>query len=174
MSRKEYCDAYTEYYLNQAGSGFSNIYAAPVYQKGCGIGSFLGGLFRTVYPILKKSASAIGSELLKSGSNIISDIVSNQDPKIVIKNRGKETINNLSRLAGENLFGSGYKRNTSLKRAHSKAERGSAKKQKRVNKKVEKKKPTKRANTKKNTVKRVSTKKKLQRNKNEIYDIFHE
>lgn len=172
MGRKESYDAYTEYYLNQAGSGFSNIYAAPVYQKGYGIGSFLGGLFRTVYPILKKSASAVGSELLKSGSNIISDIVSSQDPRTAIKNRGKETINNLSRLAGDNLFGSGYKSSTNLKRAHSNTERGSVKKQKRVNKKAEKKKTAKRANTKKNTIKRVNNKKKTQRNKNEIFDIF--
>lgn len=173
MVRKEFCDVYTEYYLNQAGSGFSNIYAAPVYQKGYGIGSFLGGLFRSAYPILKKSASTIGSELLKSGSNIISDIVSNnQDPRAVIKNRGKETINNLSRIAGENLFGSGYKPHTNLKRTHSKTERAPVKKRKIVNKKVEKKKPAKRVNTKKNTTKRVNNKNKIQRNKNEIYDIF--
>lgn len=32
-------DLYTNYYLNQAGSGFSNIYSAPAYQKGLGIGT---------------------------------------------------------------------------------------------------------------------------------------
>lgn len=31
-------DIYTQYYLGQAGSGFSNIYSAPAYQKGLGIG----------------------------------------------------------------------------------------------------------------------------------------
>lgn len=39
MSSEE--DIYTQYYLNQAGSGFGNIYNAPAYQKGFGIGNLI-------------------------------------------------------------------------------------------------------------------------------------
>ena len=33
-------DIYTAYYMRQAGSGFSNIYSAPAFQRGMGIGNF--------------------------------------------------------------------------------------------------------------------------------------
>lgn len=115
MVRRSIEDIYTDYYLSQAGSGFSSVYSGPVYQKGHGIGSFLGGLFRSLYPLLKNGSSAVGSELLKSGANIISDIVSNEDPQTVIKKRGKESINNLSRMFGDTMFGAGYKTSTSPK-----------------------------------------------------------
>lgn len=31
-------DIYTAYYMAQAGSGFSNIYSSPAFQRGMGIG----------------------------------------------------------------------------------------------------------------------------------------
>lgn len=31
-------DIYTNYYMAQAGSGFSNIYSSPAFQRGMGIG----------------------------------------------------------------------------------------------------------------------------------------
>lgn len=31
-------DIYTAYYMQQAGSGFSNIYSSPTFQRGMGIG----------------------------------------------------------------------------------------------------------------------------------------
>lgn len=109
MSKRGEHDIYTEYYLNQAGSGFSNIYAGPSYQRGYGIGSFLGGLFRSVYPLLKKGTVALGSELLKTGASCLGDISRSGDPQEVFKKRGKETIHNLSRRAADHMFGNGYK-----------------------------------------------------------------
>lgn len=32
-------DIYTAYYMRQAGSGYSNIYSSPAYQRGMGIGN---------------------------------------------------------------------------------------------------------------------------------------
>lgn len=161
MVKSEYYDIYTEYYLNQAGSGFSNVYAGPMYQKGYGIGSFLGGLFRSVYPILKKGAAIVGSELLKSGSNIISDIAGSQDPQVVIKKRGKETINNLSKLVGDKMFGAGYKSSNSTKRSHTFRNSGPVKDQKKTNSNATNKKLPKK------------NKKKCQkRGKTEVFDIF--
>lgn len=164
MVKNEDYDIYTAYYLNQAGCGFSNIYAGPMYQKGYGIGSFLGGLFRSVYPILKKGASIVGSELLKSGSNLISDIASAQDPQTAIKRRGKEAINNLSRVVGEKMFGTGYKTTKPMKRKHS----GSK------SQPVKKRKAARASDTKKKVTKKVtkSKKKSSERSKSDIFDIF--
>lgn len=80
-------DIYTEYYLNQFGTGIGGIYTGPAYQKGYGIGSFLGGLFRTVYPLLSKGTKAIGSEFLKSGVELLSDLT-REDPNTALKKRG--------------------------------------------------------------------------------------
>lgn len=159
-------DVYTAYYLNQAGSGFGGVYTSGLYQKGHGIGSFLGGLFRCVFPLLKKGSSTLGTELLKSGANIISDISRNEPVKMTIKKRGKETINNLGNLLGDKMFGSGYKTSTAVKRAHSV---GSSRKVKTAKKtKTEKKKIKK--TTPKN--KRKPAKKSKSRTKSEIFDIF--
>lgn len=163
MVKNEEYDIYTAYYLNQAGCGFSNVYAGPMYQKGYGIGSFLGGLFRSVYPILKKGASIVGSELLKSGSNLLGDIASAQDPQIAIKRRGKEAINNLSRVVGDKMFGAGYKTTKPVKRRHSGSKSQPAKKRKTTRARNTKKKVTKNSSSKKNSSKR---------SKSEIFDIF--
>ena len=166
MREKSFNDVYTEYYLRQAGSGFGGVYSSGLYQKGHGIGSFLGGLFRCVFPLLKSGSSALGSELLKSGVNIISDISKNEPVESTIKKRGKETINNLSKLMGDKMFGSGYKPGTTRKRSHSTVSSGrestskKAKAAKKTNKKSTK-------NNKKKNIKKVKP-----RCKSEILDIF--
>lgn len=153
-------DVYTNYYLNQAGTGFGSVYAGNVYQRGHGIGSFLGGLFRCVFPLLKSGTATVGSELLKTGANIVSDIARNEDIDAVIKRRGKETINNLGRLAGEKMFGRGYTANNIRKRKQSQTTA-------RGGKKVKK---TKSANKKKNQAKKKPVKK--PRSKKDLFDIF--
>lgn len=90
MRDKSINDVYTTYYLNQAGSGFGGVYTSGLYQKGHGIGSFLGGLFRCVFPLLKSGSSALGNEILKSGANIISDISRNEPVEMVIKSVEKK------------------------------------------------------------------------------------
>lgn len=169
MRVKNNCDIYTEYYLRQAGSGFGGVYSSGLYQKGHGIGSFLGGLFRCVFPLLKSGSSALGTELLKSGANIISDISKNEPVEATIKRRGKETINNLSMLVGEQMFGRGYKAKAVVKRPHSSPSSHTAKKAKKA--KVVKK--TKKQSSKKSekTVKKAKGSCK-QRIKSEIIDIF--
>lgn len=160
-------DIYTSYYLNQAGTGFGNVYAGNVHQRGHGIGSFLGGLFRCVFPLLKSGTATIGSELLKTGANIVSDMRNNDNIETVIKRRGKETLNNLSRMAGEKMFGNGYTTNVSRKRKQSQpSSRGGkkAKKTKPVNKKQNKPKKKKQPSK--------PTKPKKSRTKNELFDIF--
>lgn len=171
MIRRVEHDIYTDYYLNQAGSGFSNVYAGPSYQRGYGIGSFLGGLFRTVYPLLKKGTIALGSELLKTGASCITDLSRSEDPRDVFKKRGKETVENLSRRATDHMFGSGYKSQGIIrKRRQSSKVSGVVKKRKTTAAGKNKKKPgsKKKAASKK---KKKNTKPK-KRTKRDLLDIF--
>jgi hypothetical protein len=73
MKRKFCCDSssdiYRQYYLNQAGHGMP-VFQGSRGQRGHGIGSVLGGLFRSGLPLLKRA----GKQVLKSASNIISDM----------------------------------------------------------------------------------------------------
>jgi hypothetical protein len=45
--------AYHEYYLNQAGRGYP-VYVGKRYQRGHGLGSIFGSLFKSAFPLLKK------------------------------------------------------------------------------------------------------------------------
>lgn len=172
MVKRTVEDIYTDYYLRQAGSGFSNVYSGPIYQKGSGIGSFLGGLFRVLFPLLKSGTAVVGSELLKTGANILSDITHNEEPHSVIKKRGKETINNLGQIVGNKMFGAGYKLSTTGKRRHSQANNSTAKKRKTVKKKQAKKVKTKPKKTKNKPKKVAKRQKKTKLDKSEVLDIF--
>lgn len=172
MKHKSVSDVYTEYYLNQAGSGFGNVYASGIYQKGHGIGSFLGGLFRCVFPLLRNGSSAIGSEILKSGANIISDISKSESPEVAFKKRGKEAINNLSNLMSEKMFGRGYKPVVAGKRAQSSTGSRGGKKAKLADKKT-KVKPKTNTKSKTNKTPKKKQQKSKRRGKSELlFDIF--
>ena len=67
--------------------------------QGCnGLGSFFRWLFRFVKPLLYSGAKAVGKEALKTGSNIIPDIL-NKEPEQpvcnIFKNRFEEAKYNL-------------------------------------------------------------------------------
>ena len=66
-------DPLLRYYQHQAGRGscrgvIGSVYSVPpIYQRGYGIGSFLGGLWRMVRPILWSGAKTVGRETLRKG-----------------------------------------------------------------------------------------------------------
>ena len=72
------------------------------------LGSFMSGLFRSVFPIIKKGSIALGQELVKSGVGLAKDIWRTGDIESARKKRGKEFINNISSRASDHMFGSGY------------------------------------------------------------------
>ena len=51
----------------------------PIYQRGYGIGSFLGGLWRMVRPIFWSGTKTVGRETLRTGGKILSDMADNSD-----------------------------------------------------------------------------------------------
>lgn len=100
---------YHEYYSSQAGSGSGAIYRGTVYQRGHGIGNFLGGIFRTIMPLLRRGAKTVGKELLKSSAGFLGDLAVNVPAKEALKNRINDMGNSLKRKAENkiNMMGSG-------------------------------------------------------------------
>lgn len=105
---------YTAYYENQIGGGrIHNVFVGSPTQRGHGIGSFLGGLWRSVLPLLKKGAKAIGKEAVRTGLHVIEDVSGHQQPfKESLRRRVAESGDNLHRKANEKISllmnGSGY------------------------------------------------------------------
>lgn len=92
MKKKHQPDvkAYHDYYLSQAGRGYP-VYVGRRYQRGHGLGSILGGLFKSAAPLLKKGAKFLGKEALKTGLNVASDALQGENVGQAIKKRAKET-----------------------------------------------------------------------------------
>ena len=67
---------YIAYYKNQVGSDgvIENFYQGSPYQRGHGIGSFLGGLFRRALSILSRGLKAVGKEALRSEVRVSDDV----------------------------------------------------------------------------------------------------
>lgn len=96
MKTKYYPDAkaYQEYYLRQSGKGYP-VFAGRQHQRGHGLGSIIGNLFKSAVPMLKKGAKAIGKEALRTGLGIASDVVEGQNIKQAAQTRVKGAGRNL-------------------------------------------------------------------------------
>lgn len=166
---------YIAYYDNQAGGGavekfsnFGRVYVGSPYQRGHGIGAFLGGLFRRILPFFGSAARTVGKEALHAGLNVMGDVVSNKVPfKVALENRLSESGLKLKRKAAEKIGtmmqGSGYKRKRRRRTAHKLVGRGS------VNTSKKRKYKKKKQNS--------SSSKKSKKNKSksqtrDLYDIF--
>lgn len=105
---------YQHYYSHQAGSGIGSVYKGVPYQRGHGIGSFLGGLFRSVVPLLSSGFRSVGKEALNAGVGLLSDMMSSHPLEESLKSRFNDASTNLKRKADEKInslmSGSGYKR----------------------------------------------------------------
>lgn len=97
--KKSYCcensrKLYDDYYTRQVGNGLPAFSGSRI-QRGHGIGSVLGGLFRSAMPLLKQGAKTIGNQVLKSGMNFANDVISGKDVKRAFKTRSKEATGRL-------------------------------------------------------------------------------
>lgn len=105
---------YESYYNHQAGSGVGVIYKGTAHQRGHGIGSFLGGLFRSVLPLISKGAKVVGKEAFNAGVGIMSDMIQQNPLDESLRNRFYTATSNLKRKADDKidkvlLRGAGYK-----------------------------------------------------------------
>ena len=80
---------YEDYYLQQAGSGMP-VYSGVETQRGHGLGSILGGFMRSAVPLLKSVGKAVGKQVLRSGMDVASDVISGSNVKQAVKNRARE------------------------------------------------------------------------------------
>jgi hypothetical protein len=83
----------------QAGKGYP-VFAGRRYQRGHGLGSIFGGLFKAALPLLKKGAKTLGREALKTGLNIAGDVVQGRNIK---QARLKSTGQNLFQKAMDTI-----------------------------------------------------------------------
>lgn len=115
MKQPHHCQAkaYHDYYLHQAGRGYP-VYVGTRYQRGHGLGSIFGSLFKSAVPLLKRGAKTLGREALKTGLNIAEDVVAGKNLKQAAKSRLKSTGQNLLQKA---IIGVGPPGERSIKRA---------------------------------------------------------
>jgi hypothetical protein len=180
-----YYDAYFDIqHGNGRQSGIERVYVGAPNQRGHGIGSFLGGLFRRVLPLLSKGAKAIGKEVARSGMNVFHDVIQRDIPfKEAFNNRMKDTAENLKRKAEEKIDilmeGSGYKtlRTSNIEHLINTRDNEHIVKQRKKKKPIYSGKAPK---TKTSTLKKKKKKKKKKikkkssiRNKRTVVDIFH-
>ena len=116
-------DLYTQYYLRQAEGRYGGDYRGMT-QKGDGLGSFLGGLFRRIFPLVSSGAKAVGREALSTGVNLLRDAISGRSMKESVRERVKQAGSNLTNKAAqkmESMVGSGYKKGKRRRRTQSRA-----------------------------------------------------
>ena len=79
---------YDDYYAQQVGGALPYFSGARV-QRGHGFGSLFGGLLRSVAPLIKRGALALGNRALKTGAQIAGDILSGENIRTAAKRRTK-------------------------------------------------------------------------------------
>ena len=78
---------YDDYYARQVGGALPYFTGARV-QRGHGFGSLFSGLLRSVAPLIRRGAVALGKRALTTGAQIASDVVAGQNVKKEGKTKG--------------------------------------------------------------------------------------
>lgn len=90
---------YTKYYLQQ-GSGLSdigNLHHQPVFvQRGSGFGGLFTKLYKYLAPLANSGLSALKQQAIQSGKDILQDISTQKSFKEILKERGREAVNDLT------------------------------------------------------------------------------
>ena len=102
-----------QYYQEQArqvGHGIFG-YQGTQFQRGNGLGSFFGRLFRAILPVAKtvgKSAlKTVGKHALDFGTNVVGDLTEGQEFKETLKKRGLQAGKNVLQDFGQKINQSG-------------------------------------------------------------------
>ena len=99
---------YVRFYLNQQQGQGMPVFKGSAWQVGHGqIGYGLGGLFRSVarsvMPMAKIGARALGNVALKSGANFLGDILAGKNVKESAKARANEAASTAKKTAIDKL-----------------------------------------------------------------------
>ena len=91
---------------SQSGHGIQG-FEGTAYQRGGGLGNFLGRIFRSILPVVKsvgkKAAKAIGKEALSAGAHIVSDVSMGRNIKASAKEHGINALANLADQTSQGL-----------------------------------------------------------------------
>ena len=93
---------YEAYYLNQAGSGLP-VFVGSRHAKGHGIGNVLSGLVRLAVPMLKRTGKAVMKEGLRTGLDVLHDVVGGENIKSSVQRRARQTGSRLVKRAANNI-----------------------------------------------------------------------
>lgn len=104
LSRADQMKTYEQYYLKQTGSGVP-AFAGARYQRGHGIGNILRSITKMALPFLKKGASKVGKQALKTSMDIAGDAMQGRNIKKTIKRRMSEGLKDLVRQQGRGRRG---------------------------------------------------------------------
>ena len=77
---------YNDYYARQVG-GALPYFAGARIQRGHGFGSLFSGFLRSVAPLIKRGALALGKSALTTGAQIAGDVVAGRNVKKAAKRR---------------------------------------------------------------------------------------
>ena len=97
MRGKPYCcDAsrhmYEDYYSREVG-GLMPVFVGSRHQRGHGLGSVLVGIFRRfVIPLFKNHGKALARDALRTGVNVVEDVLDGRTLKDSVKRRVPEGI----------------------------------------------------------------------------------
>ena len=85
---------YDDYYARQVGGALPYFTGARV-QRGHGFGSLFSGLLRTVAPLIRRGAVALGKRALTTGAQTAGDVVAGKNVKKAAKRRATAAGRNL-------------------------------------------------------------------------------
>ena len=80
---------YDDYYARQVGGALPYFTGARV-QRGPGFGSLFSGLLRSVAPLIRRGAVALGKRALSTGVQIAGDVVAGKNVKKAAKRRATD------------------------------------------------------------------------------------
>jgi len=114
---------YEDYYSRQVG-GQMPVFVGSRHQRGHGLGSVLEGIFhRFVIPLFKTHGKALARDALRTGVNVVEDVLDGRTLKESVKRRVPEGIkrsaHSLIRQSGSGVRPKRRKRSRKL-RSHSK------------------------------------------------------
>jgi len=112
MKHRAYCcdgnrELYEDYYSPQNG-GEIPVFVGRKFQRGHGLGSFLGGFIRRlVLPFVKTHGKKMLASAVKTGMQVADDVMEGQNFKESAKRRlpeaTKRAVHNLSRQSGSGV-----------------------------------------------------------------------
>ena len=120
--------SFDDYYQRQVGNGIPVFIGGRL--RGSGIGNVLGGLARMFLPVLKRTGKSVLKQGLRTGVDILGDVVSGENIKSSasrrIRQSGSTLLNKASRAVapapappGQSFRRRPIKRKRQVKRRHS-------------------------------------------------------